>query len=190
DHVRLGCGKHEFAADDVDLAAAEIFGVQAALDRSNDLARILVAGEHVGVRHARHGDVRERFAPPVTGRGDTHEARIQRVLHVPGENAVLDQYVALRGVAFVVDVQRAAAAVQSAVIYDRDARCGDALTDATGKGRAALAVEVALETVPDGLVQQHARPARAEHDGHRAGGRCLRLEVDPRLLHRLLDVPL
>ena len=45
----------------------------------------------------------------------------------------------------------------------------DALADAAGERARALAVEVAFEAVADRLVQQHAGPARAEHDAHLAG---------------------
>src|SRR5690606_17325663 len=71
---------------------------------------------------------------------------------------------------------------------DGDARGGDALTDAAGERRTALAVEVALEPVPDRLVQQHAGPARPEHDGHAAGGRRPSRKVGDRLVHGLAGV--
>src|SRR5574340_1775949 len=54
--------------------------------------------------------------------------------------------------------------------------------------RFSLAVEIALETVADRLVQQHAGPARAEHDGHLAGRRRSRFEVGQRRVDRLVDV--
>src|SRR5947208_14696853 len=47
------------------------------------------------------------------------------------------------------------------------------------------AVEVALETVADGLVQEDARPARAEDDRHRARRRVRGGEVGERLPARL-----
>jgi hypothetical protein len=51
-----------------------------------------------------------------------------------------------------------------------------------------FAVEVALEAVADGLVQQDAGPARAEHHGHLARGRGARLEVGQRRLDGMVDV--
>ena len=62
---------------------------------------------------------------------------------------------------------------------------GHALADAARERRGALAVEVALEPVADGLVQQDAGPAGAEHHGHGAGRRRHRLEIHQRLAHGL-----
>src|SRR3546814_20743029 len=53
DQVGLRGREHELAAGDVDLAAAEIDGVEAALHRGDDLIRLAVAAQHVGVGHAR-----------------------------------------------------------------------------------------------------------------------------------------
>ena len=58
------------------------------------------------------------------------------------------------------------------------------------KALRALAVEVAFQPVADGLVQQHAGPARAEHDGHLAGRRRARFEVGQRGVHGLVDIAL
>src|SRR5690606_5887765 len=55
-------------------------------------------------------------------------------------------------------------------------------------GRAALAVEVALQAMADGFVQQHSRPARAHHHRHAAGGCGDGIEVDDSLAYRLAGV--
>ncbi|ABA47973.1 hypothetical protein BURPS1710b_3335 [Burkholderia pseudomallei 1710b] len=188
DHVCLGRREHELAVRDVDLAAAEVHRVQAVLDRFDDLPRVLVAVEHVGVGHPRHRQRRVRFAPRVAGDGHLHQPRVQRVLDVALQDAVLDERRALRRVALVVDVQRSAAVRQRAVVDDGHALGRDLLADAARERRRALAVEVALEPVADRLVQQHAGPARAEHDRHRARGRRARVEVDERGVHRVVDV--
>ena len=47
-------------------AAAERHGVQAAVDRADDVLRRVLAGEHEGVGHARHREVREALATAVT----------------------------------------------------------------------------------------------------------------------------
>ena len=57
-----------------------------------------------------------------------------------------------------------------------------------GERAGALAVEVALQPVADGLVQQDAGPAGAEHHGHLAGRRGARLQVGQRGLDRVVDV--
>src|SRR5690606_10972857 len=147
DQVGLGRREHVFAAGDVDLAATEVHRVQALLHRADHLLALVRPGQHVGVGHARHYQVRERLATAVAGRCHAHQARVERVLHVAGEHTVLDQRGALRGRALVVDAERAAAAVQGAVVDDGDAGRGHALAHASGVGAGALAVEVALESV-------------------------------------------
>src|SRR5436853_307379 len=83
-------------------------------------------------------------AAAVAGGRDFHEARVHRVLDVAAQDAVFDQHVALRGVAFVVDVERAAPVGQRAVVEHGHAARGHALPDAARERARALAVEVAL----------------------------------------------
>ena len=126
------------------------------------------------------------LAPAVAGGRHAHEPGVLPVLHVAGEDAVLDQgRVAGRG-ALVVDGQRAAPVRDRAVVDHGHARGGDPLAQQTGEGRGLLAVEVALQAVADRLVQQHPRPAGAEHDLHLAGRRVDRAEIDQRLAQRLV----
>ena len=153
--------------------------------RGDDVLGRVRTGPHVGVGHARQRHVRERLAPPVAGGLHAHEARVQPVLHVAAQHAVLDERGALRGRALVVDVERAAAARQRAVIDHRALRGRHLLADAVGERRGALAVEVTLEAVADRLVQQDSGPAGAEHHGHGARRRRPRVEVHQRLAHRL-----
>ena len=54
----------------------------------------------------------------------------------------------------------------------------------------ALAVEVALQAVADGLVQQHAVPAGAQHHVHLAGRAGDGVEVDQGLAQGLVDLVL
>ncbi len=56
-----------------------------------------------------------------------------------------------------------------AIVHDRAQLGGHLLSKTPGKSRRALAVEIALQPVTDRFVQQHAGPARSEHDGHLAG---------------------
>ena len=60
------------------------------------------------------------------------------------------------------------------------------LGSAAGYGVPVL--DLPREAVADRLVQQHARPARAEHHRHGARRRLDRVEVDQRLAHRLARV--
>src|SRR5579871_6307766 len=57
DHVGFRGREHELARGDVNLAAAEIDGVEALLHRTDNLLAALVAAEHERVGHARHGMV-------------------------------------------------------------------------------------------------------------------------------------
>ncbi len=128
------------------------------------------------------------FAPAVAGRFDAHQARIHGVLHIAFENTVLDQHIALAGVALVVHIERAPAVRQGAVIQHGDPFCRHALTDATGKCAGPLAVEVALQAVANGFMQQNTGPAGAEHHGHFTGRRRTRLQIGQRGFHRLIHV--
>ena len=108
------------------------------------------------------------LAAPVAGGRHAHEPCVQPVLHVAPEDPLLDQHGAPRRGALVVDVERATAVRERPVVDDRDELGGDLLPHAAGERRGALAVEVALEPVPHGLVQEDARPARPEDDRHGA----------------------
>jgi hypothetical protein len=78
DEVGLGGGEHELAARDVHLPAAEVFGVQAAGHGADDVLRIVLAGEHERVGHARQGD-RAVALPAAVARGrHLHEAAVER----------------------------------------------------------------------------------------------------------------
>ena len=154
----------------------------------DDLVRVLVAGQHVRVRHARHRQVRERFAAGVAGHRHLHQPRVQRVLDVAAQHAVLDQHRVLRRVAFVVDVQRSAPVGERAVVDDGHALRRHALADLARERARSLAVEVALEPVADRLVQQDAGPAGPEHDRHDPRRGRLRNEVHQRLVDRLVRV--
>ncbi len=128
--VRLARREHELARGDVHLAAAEVDRVDAALDGGDDLRGRVRPRAHVGIGHARQRHVRERLAPAVAGRRHAHEARVEAILHVAAQHAVLDERGAVGGRALVVDVERAAAARQRAVVHHRALGRGHALADA------------------------------------------------------------
>ena len=128
------------------------------------------------------------FAPAVAGGLDTHQPGVHRVLDVALQDAVLDQHVALRRAAFIVDIERATPVGQGAVVEHGHAFGRHALADTPGECRRTLAVEIALQAVANGLVQQHAGPARAQHDRHHAGRCRARVEVGQRRVDRLVDI--
>src|SRR5690606_18975590 len=151
DEVRLRALEDELAGRDIDLTASEINRVNAALQGSEDFARVLVAGGHEGVGHARHRPVGVAFAPARTSRRDAGEARVQAILQIAFENAVFDQHRALSRRAFIVDGERAAPVFERAVIHNCYTGRRDALPDHARKSAGAFTVEVALEPVADGL---------------------------------------
>ena len=178
----------ELAAGDVHLPAAKVGGVQPFFDAGDDLARVFVAAEHVGVGHARQRQAGVAFAPAIAGGLHPHQAGVQAVLHIAFQDAVFNQHIGLGGVAFVVDVERAAPVGQGAIVQDGHALGGDALADAAAEGAGAFAVEVALQPVAHGFVQQHAGPASAQHYGHFAGRGRAGIEVGQGLAHGLAHV--
>jgi hypothetical protein len=90
---------------------------------------------------------------------------------------IFDQHVALRGVALVVDVERAAAVGEGAVVEHRHTLGRHALADAPRKRAGAFAVEVALQAMAHGFVQQNAGPARTQDHRHFTGRRRARVQV-------------
>src|SRR3984957_13751050 len=185
--IGFGALEHVFARRDIDLAAAEIDGVDAVFHRGDDLAGVAVAGQHVGVGHARHRHVGETFAPAVARGLHAHQPGVLAVLHVADQRAILDQHGAIGRRAFIVDRQRAAAQRHGAVVDDGYTFRGDLLSHQSGKRRSLLAVEVAFKAMPNSFMQHHAGPARAEHDVHLAGRRRHRFEIDQRAANGGID---
>ena len=122
-----------------------------------------------GLTAARAG----RLGPEVAG--------ADLVVEVAAQDAPFDEGVAPGGVALVVDVDGATGLLDGGVVDDGDEVAGDGLADAVRVVAGALAVEVGLKAVADGLVQEDAAVASGEDDGHLARG-----GVDGLLLeHRL-----
>jgi hypothetical protein len=142
---------------------------------------------HEGVGHARHRRMGIALAPPVAGGGYAHQARIEPVLHIALEDAVLDQDGFAGRRALVVDRERAAPLEDRAIVHHRHALRRDRWPMRPEKGGRALAVEIALKPVPDRLMQQHAGPAGAEQHGHLARRRVDRAEVGLCLFERFVD---
>src|SRR6266850_1340187 len=73
--VGLGGREHELAVGDINLAAAEVCGVQTTLYGADNVFRRILARQHVSIGHARHGNVLIAFATAVAGVGNAHQAR-------------------------------------------------------------------------------------------------------------------
>ena len=120
-----------------------------------------VAAQHVGVCHPWHRRVGVAFAASVAGGRDAHQPRVLAVLHIadrmPSRSGVL-----LRRRALVVDGDgpRRSGMVPSSSTVTPGAAMRWPIRPA--KARLALAVEVALQPVADGFVQQDTGPARAQ----------------------------
>src|SRR3546814_14868321 len=99
------------------LSAAEAFGEDAVLDAAEQFGGIVVAAAHEGVGHPRHRRMRETFAAAVAGGFDPHQPRIEAILHIALEDAVLDQHGLARRGPFVVDRKRAAAAAADGAVH-------------------------------------------------------------------------
>ena len=126
------------------------------------------------------------LAAAIAGGRLAHQAGIHPVLHIAGQDAVLDQHGTLCRRAFVIDGQRTAALGHGAVIDHGDALCRNLLAHAAGKGRSAATVEIAFQAVADGFVQQHGRPARTQHHIEHACRSVDGVQIDPRHAQRLV----
>src|SRR5207248_314465 len=102
DPIGLGHLEHIFAGSDVHLPAAEAHSINPVLYRGDDLAGLAFASEHVGIGHARHGNMSVALTPAISGRPHLHQTRVLAVLHVAHENSVLDQQGAAGGSALIV----------------------------------------------------------------------------------------
>src|SRR5262249_2126695 len=86
DLVGLGNLKNVLARSDIDLAAAEIDGIDAVLDRGDDLTRRMFAGEHVSIGHARHRRMGIALPAAIACGFHAHQTRVVAVLHVADED--------------------------------------------------------------------------------------------------------
>src|ERR1700730_9049122 len=133
DKIGFRGGENEFAVGDVHLAAAEVYRVHAALDRTDDVLGIILARQHISIRHTRHGNVFVAFAAAVAGICHSHQPGGKFVAQVPLQDSVLYQHSVLGGVTFVVYVQRAPSPGHGAVVHDGTFFAGNALADEPGK---------------------------------------------------------
>jgi len=169
DHVGLAGRKDELAARDVHLAAAEGHGVQAVLDGPDDLLWRRVARQHEGVGHAWERLIGIALASAVACGFHSHQARIQSILQIPPQDPALDQDRTSGRGSLVIDIQRATASWDRAIVHHGDKWRAHLLPDPIGEGRGLLPVEVAFKAVADCFVQQDPGPSGAEDDVHRSG---------------------
>ena len=171
DHVRLGDAEDEVAGRGVDLAAAERDAVEPVRRLADDFVRVLRAGSEERVGHPHHREVLVRLSPSVAAARTPLLAGAYEVPHVVGQHPVLDQDVALRGCALVVDRVRAPLARQATVVDQGHQRRRDLLAHPAPEHRRVPLDEVGLEPVAARLVEEHATRAPLQHDGYLAA-RC------------------
>src|SRR5215472_1631537 len=181
DHVGLGRGKDELAVGDVYLASTEVHRIDAALYRADDVLRRIVAGQHVSVGHARHGDVLIALATAVACVRHAHEFGGELVTQIALQDSFFDQHGVLCGRTFVIDVDGAASRRQRAIVYDRALLRGHTLADESAEGGGAFAIEVGFQTMPDGFVEKNAGPTRPQDNFHLTRRGFARVELNERL---------
>src|SRR4029077_8445770 len=81
----------------------------------------------------------------------------------------------------VVDVERSAAPRHGAIVDHSAFFTGDTLANQAGERRGLLAIEICLQSMAHGFVQQDAGPSRTKHDFHFSGGRFASVELQNRL---------
>ena len=133
DQVSFGSGEDELAVRNIHLAATEVHRVNAAFHGTNNIVRIVIAGEHVSIGHARHGDVLVTFTASITGIGHAHQTRRELVAQIPLEDSFFDQNSFLCGMAFVIHIERSPTPGHGAVVHNRAFFAGDFLADQSGE---------------------------------------------------------
>src|SRR5438874_928658 len=154
DPIALGDLEGEVARDDIDLAAAHLLDEDAVFYAAQNLSGIGCAGGDHRVRHAADRQITEGLAPRVPALRDPELFGVLPVREIRAQHAFLDEDGAARRRAFVVHRGGAALVGFGPVVADRDELARDLLADPVGVHRQALQVEIRLEAVADGLVDE------------------------------------
>ena len=120
DLIGLGAGKDEFPVGDIDLTAAEAYGLNAVFHIAKHILGIHIPAQHIGVGHARHGRMGKALAAAVACWGIAAEPRVLSVLHIADQYSVFDQGILAAWCALIVNADRSAAVWYCAIIQDRD----------------------------------------------------------------------
>ena len=106
-----------------------------------------------------------------------HQTRVLTVLHVAHQNTVFDQHVLSGRRAFVINGDRSAAVRNGAIVQNGHAGCCNALAHKPCKGRGALTVKVAFQTVTNRFMKKNTRPTRPKDNVHDARRRRFGAQV-------------
>src|SRR6185295_1448881 len=181
DQVSLRSAERKLAAGDVDLAAAELHGVQSTFDRPYYVFLCVRALEHKSVCHSRQRHVPVTLPSSISRARRVHEPGVQKVTYISPQHAVLDQHRTARRLAFIIDVNRAATIWNRTVINHGAQLRSYALSDQATKGRCLFPIEIRFKPMTHGFVKQDSRPTRTEHNLHRSRRCCNRLQLNDRL---------
>ena len=110
------------------------------------------------------------LAAGVAGRREPHTAAAHIVDHVALENALLDQHIFLRHMAFIVDVDRAPGIGDGAVIDGGNLFVGNFLTQLAGKLALSVGNGGCFQAVAAGLMENNTAEAVFDGHGHDLGG--------------------
>src|SRR5688572_29108611 len=166
DQIRFTGGEHKLPVGDINLPSPKRDGIQPFVHRTDNLVGIRLSRQHEGIGHTWQDDALVAFAPTVTGHRNSHQMRIQPVRDVAPQDALLDEGRPAGRRAFVIHIQGATPTWQRPIIHDGTDLGGYPFADQVGKRRCLLAVEIRLQAMANGFVQENAGPAAAQHDRH------------------------
>ena len=138
---------------------------------------MILAREHVGVGHARHGNVLVAFPASVPRIGNAHQPGRKLVAQIALQNSLFNQHRLLRGRAFIIHIQRSPTPRHRAVVHHGAFLAGHTLANQPRKCRRFLAVEIGFQSMSHGLMQKHSRPSRTKHDFHLSRRSLTRIQL-------------
>src|SRR5262245_31397767 len=116
----------------------------------------------------------------IAGRGHTHQASIQAVLQVATQDTIFDQHRTPCGHPLVIHIERTAPAWNGPVIDHRAQLRRYLLPNATAECRDPFAVNITLQAMSNGFMEQDARPAGTEDNVHGTRRRLDSVEIQNR----------
>src|SRR2546430_16031389 len=191
DPVALGDLEREVPRNDVDLTATHLLHEHAVLHRPEDLVRVRRAASDHRVRHPADRQIAKRFATRVSAPLDAELLGVLPVREVRPQDPLLDEHRPLSRRSFVVHRRGPALVGIRPVVDDRDELARDFLADPSRVHRETLQVQVGLEAVADGLVDECSAGLARQDDRARSRGCGLGADVEDgpprRVPGRLLD---
>ncbi len=135
------------------------------------------AAFHIGAAHPGDGVVAEGLPASVAGGSHSVMGCADAVVEVAAQDAILHHISLLPGHSLVVYIDGSAVAGDGGIVDYVDALVGHALAHLVGEDALALAVEICLECMPHGFVEEYAGCSCRHHHGHLPAFRPLCLET-------------